>query len=76
NTASRARVLLTLLNDQVLRIAARAGLDVLDLRSICTATEDFVMQIEPSAKGAAKIAHAIARAATGEGGRRLSLVVG
>jgi len=76
NTASRARVVLTLLNDYILRTAARGGMDVLDLRSICSSKDDFVMQIEPSAKGAAKIGQAVARAATGQGGRRLSVIIG
>jgi hypothetical protein len=58
--AKLARVPLAVLNDRIMRIAARLGLDVLDLRSICTEPSDFVLQIEPSAKGAAKIARAIA----------------
>ena len=59
NTASRARVLLTLLNDHILRTAYRWGLDVLDLRAICTIPEDFTQQIAPSATGAAKIGRAM-----------------
>ena len=58
--AKLARVPLAVLNDRIMRIAARLGVDVLDLRSICTEPSDFVLQIEPSAKGAAKIARAIA----------------
>jgi lysophospholipase L1-like esterase len=58
--AKLARVPLAVLNDRIMRIGARLGLDVLDLRSICTEQSDFVLQIEPSAKGAAKIARAIA----------------
>src|SRR6185295_16633560 len=49
------RVPLTLLNDQIVREAARAGVDVLDLRSVCTSAADFVRQIEPSAQGARRI---------------------
>jgi hypothetical protein len=51
---------LALLNDRILRTGARLGLDVLELRSVCTEPGDFVQQIEPSAQGAAKIARAIA----------------
>ena len=58
--AQLARVPLALLNDRIIRTAARLGVDVLELRSVCTAPEDFVMQIEPSARGAEKIAVAIA----------------
>jgi lysophospholipase L1-like esterase len=58
--ARLARVPLAVLNDRIMRIAARLGADVLDLRSVCTEPSDFVLQIEPSAQGAAKIARAIA----------------
>ena len=58
--AELARVPLSLLNDRIIQVASRLGLDVLDLRSICDDPRDFVMQIEPSARGAAKIARAIA----------------
>jgi lysophospholipase L1-like esterase len=58
--AQLARVPLALLNDRIVRTAARLGADVLELRSICTEPGDFVLQIEPSARGAAKIARAIA----------------
>src|SRR5262245_38062071 len=76
NTASRARILLTLLNDRILRIACQLGLDVLDLRAICTSREDFTAQIQPSAAAAAKIARAIAAVAAGTGGRRVSVIAG
>jgi hypothetical protein len=58
-TTRLLRVPLTLLNDQIVREAARAGVDVLDLRSVCTSPADFVRQIEPSAQGARRIAAAI-----------------
>lgn len=76
NTASRARVLLTLLNDHILRAAYRGGFDVLDLRAICTGSSDFTLQIAPSAAGAAKIARAIAAIAVGSGGRRVTVIGG
>ena len=58
-TTRLIRVPLSLLNDQIVREAARAGVDVLDLRSVCTSAADFVRQIEPSAQGARRIAAAI-----------------
>lgn len=65
--ADLARVPLALLNDRIIRIAAASGLDVLELRSVCTEPSDFVLQIEPSGRGAAKIASAIAQAVDTEG---------
>jgi lysophospholipase L1-like esterase len=67
--ARLARAPLAILNDQILRVGARLGLDVLELRSLCTEPADFVLQIEPSPRGAAKIARAIAD--TLQGGQRL-----
>jgi lysophospholipase L1-like esterase len=58
--ARLARVPLSMLNDRIIRAGARHGVDVLDLRSVCTEPSDFVKQIEPSPQGAAKIAAAIA----------------
>ena len=76
NTAARARVVLTLLNDGVLRTAYRWGLDVLDLRAICTSPGDFTLQIAPSAAGAAKIGRVIAAIAAGTEGRRITVIAG
>lgn len=61
--ARLARGPLAVLNDRIVRTAARLGLEVLELRDVCTEPSDFVLQIEPSATGAAKIARAIARLA-------------
>ncbi len=66
--AKRVRVPLAVLNDRIFRTAAKLGLDILELRSVCTESTDFVQQIEPSAQGAAKIAKAIASAVRGNGG--------
>jgi len=76
NTANRARVLLTMLNDGVFRAAYRRGLDVLELRAICTDAADFTQQISPSATGAAKIARAIAAIAAGSDGKRITVIAG
>jgi hypothetical protein len=64
-TARLARVPLGVLNDRIVQVASCLSLDVLDLRSVCTETSDFVQQIEPSARGAAKIASAIAELVRG-----------
>jgi hypothetical protein len=58
--ARLARVPLSLLNDQIVRAATAACVDVLDLRAVCRVSTDFVKEIEPSAQGAKKIAAAIA----------------
>jgi hypothetical protein len=58
--ARLAEVPLSILNDRIIRAATKFGVDVLDLRSVCTDARDFVQEIEPSAEGARKIAAAIA----------------
>lgn len=63
--AKLAKVPLAVLNDRIIRTASRLGLDVLELRTVCPDPEDFVMQIEPSARGAEKIARAIAHLVNG-----------
>jgi hypothetical protein len=52
-------------NDRIVRAARRVGAHVLELRDVCTEASDFVMQIEPSAQGARKIAAAIATGVKG-----------
>jgi len=65
--ARLARAPLALLNDQIIRTGAALGLDILELRSVCTEADDFVLQIEPSPQGARKIAEAIAAVLNGAG---------
>jgi lysophospholipase L1-like esterase len=72
--AKLARVPLAVLNDRIIRTGSRLGLDVLELRTVCTEPDDFTLQIEPSAQGAEKIARAIARLVDGEPGLRSSRV--
>jgi len=67
---------LALLNDVILREAAGRGLPVLDLRLVCGADADFANPIEPSEKGGAKIAGAIAAFVGGSGGRRSLILSG
>ena len=64
--ARRVRIPLAAINDRIIRTASRLDLEVLELRSICTEKSDFVQQIEPSARGAEKIARAIAAIVRGE----------
>jgi len=57
------RVGLCLFNDVILQEAFRAGLQVLDLRLVCTDPDDYsrASPIEPSAVGGGRIARAVAR---------------
>jgi lysophospholipase L1-like esterase len=73
--ADLARVPLALLNDWIVRLGAARGLTVLDLRSVCTTDADFVLQIEPSAQGAEKIAAALAALLGGSTALRSARVV-
>jgi hypothetical protein len=76
--ARRARIALMMFNDVVLRTALRLGVDVIDLRLVCTEPSDFANPIEPSGTGGRKIAEAIARAlgAAGEPTRKSTLSAG
>lgn len=56
----RASTALTVFNDAILRAAFDAGTDVIDLRRICNEPGDYANPIEPSVRGGAKIARAIA----------------
>jgi hypothetical protein len=62
---------LSLFNDVITRAAFSRGLDLIDLRLICSEAGDYANPIEPSAQGGAKIAAAIAACvrAGGEQGR-------
>jgi GDSL-like lipase/acylhydrolase family protein len=58
---------LCLLNDAITHEAFRAGVTLIDLRLICDSDDDFANPIEPSSRGGAKIAAAIAAFAQGRG---------
>jgi hypothetical protein len=60
--AEMARIGLTLFNDVILRVAFDRGIDVIELRAICTEPGDYANPIEPSGPGGLKIARAIAHA--------------
>ena len=53
---------LPIFNDAILRVSFEEGLNIVDLRLVCTEKNDFVNEIEPSEVGGAKIATAVARA--------------
>jgi len=55
-----ARVPIALLCDRIIATGRALGLEVIDLRAVCTEDEDFVLEIEPSPRGARRIAEAIA----------------
>ena len=47
-------------NDVIIRAALVRGLDVLDLRTVCTESADYANEIEPGVQGGENIARAIA----------------
>jgi lysophospholipase L1-like esterase len=66
-----AAAALSLLNDHITRQAFAAGVTLIDLRLICDRDDDFANPIEPSAKGGAKIASAIAAFVKGAASARV-----
>jgi len=70
------RTALALFNDVITRAAFSEALPLIDLRLICGDDEDYANPIEPSSRGGAKIAAAIARLITGgEAEEEQSLVI-
>jgi hypothetical protein len=61
NLRKLAATALTMLNDCITREAFARELSLIDLRLICDSDDDFANPIEPSVRGGAKIARAIAR---------------
>jgi hypothetical protein len=62
NEAALARVGLMLFNDVILRVAFETRLPVVDLRLVCLDPADYANPLEPSSRGAEKIAKSIAAA--------------
>ena len=58
------QVAVAVYDDVIIRVATQHGLPVIDLRAVCCDPADYVLDIEPSAVGGAKIAAAIFRAVT------------
>jgi lysophospholipase L1-like esterase len=59
-----ASTALMVFNDAILRAAIETGTPVIDLRLVCDEPADYSNPIEPSVRGGAKIARAVARAVT------------
>jgi hypothetical protein len=53
---------LMVFNDVILRVGFEFGLTMIDLRLVCSSTEDYANPIEPSSIGGAKIAMSILKA--------------
>ena len=73
-----AATALAVFNDAILRTAVEHALDVIELRLVCTEPADYANPIEPSVRGGAKIARAIAGAvgAVPRGGGAARLLAG
>ena len=69
------RSALALFNDIITRAAFSEGLPLIDFRLICSEDEDYANPIEPSAKGGAKIAAAIAALVTNAEDSPRSIVI-
>ena len=51
---------ISVFNDAIYRVANAFGIPVIELRDVCTESDDYANRIEPSVSGGAKIASAIA----------------
>jgi lysophospholipase L1-like esterase len=73
-----AATALAVFNDAILRAAVEHRVDVIELRLVCTEPADYANPIEPSVRGGAKIARAIAGAvgAVPSGGSGARLLAG
>ena len=74
--APLARIALMIFNDVILRAAFERGIDVIDLRLVCTEPSDYANPIEPSGTGGKKIAAAIVAALGAEQAGAASRVFG
>ncbi|AHG88784.1 hypothetical protein J421_1247 [Gemmatirosa kalamazoonensis] len=59
-----AKTALAVFDDAVQRVARERGAPVIELRHVCTEAADYANPIEPSVRGGAKIARAIAASVT------------
>ncbi len=50
---------LMVFNDVILRVGIEFGLNIIDLRMVCSSVKDYANSIEPSSVGGAKIAKSI-----------------
>jgi hypothetical protein len=74
--APLARIALMIFNDVILRAAFERGIDLIDLRLVCTEPSDYANPIEPSGTGGKKIAAAIVAALGAEQAGTASRVFG
>lgn len=72
----RARIALAVFNDVIFQVSLARGIDVIDLRAVCTLPTDFANPIEPSAIGGEKIAGTVARVVVQQGAWRGTRVTG
>jgi hypothetical protein len=75
-TQRLASTALAVFNDAILRVAVENRTRVIDLRLVCCESADYANPIEPSVRGGAKIARAVARALDGHPARGWSVVFG
>jgi GDSL-like Lipase/Acylhydrolase family len=73
--AALIKTALSVFNDLITRAAFSHGLPLIDLRLICGDPDDYANPIEPSARGGAKIAAAIAQWVSNEPVDQRSLVI-
>ncbi len=64
-TQRAATAAISIFNDAITRAARHRGWPVIELRDLCTEPADYANPIEPSVRGGAKIADAIAREVIG-----------
>ena len=69
-----ATIALRIFNDAIIRTAIEHGLDVIELRLVCSERADYANPIEPSGAGGRKIAQAIFRAVSRTDGDAATLV--
>ena len=69
------RTALAIFNDCITRAAFARGVSVIDLRLICDEDADYANPIEPSVRGGAKIARAVASLVAGDGSTPRSSVI-
>lgn len=70
------RTAIALFDDAILRTAVENRLKVIELRLVCSQTQDYANRIEPSGIGAQKIARALAMAVTGPAEEKGAILLG
>ena len=73
--ATLLRTGLAVFNDSILRVGFEHRLTIIELRAVCSAAADYANPIEPSGRGGAKIAAAIALAVAAPGAAEAARVI-